>query len=185
MAGLHLILAAKAPGARVVGPYLAGPLEALAGDVPWRLSLVADPDTDPPEVRPLARRTLPSPDALAAEPVQPLRWASRVQAGRPAFHSGPSKALLPAAQEVFASLVERGVDHRYALHVRSSQALALNLFAALDAAGRRSVLQLAGFDVESADPAVFEWRLDLPARIRRRSTSCSAVARPATSVSPP
>lgn len=37
----------------------------------------------------------------------------------------------PAAQNVLDDLTSRGLAHRYATHIRSSQALALNLFAPL------------------------------------------------------
>ncbi len=72
-------------------------------------------------------------------------------------HSGPDTALLPEARTALVDLVARGLDHRWVMHHRSSQAFALNLFAPLHPAGVRSVFALFGFDVTETDPAEFEY----------------------------
>jgi Restriction Endonuclease associating with ARP len=69
-------------------------------------------------------------------------------------------ALLPAARPVLLDLAARGLDHRWVLHVRSSQAFALNLFALLDQAGLRKVLGYLGRQVLRADPPDFEYSDD-------------------------
>lgn len=77
-----------------------------------------------------------------------------------ALHAGIDEALLPEARPVFADLKARGLLHRWALHHRSSQAFALNLFAPLDDRGRRAAFALVGLsasapvtiDYEYSDP---------------------------------
>ncbi|HSH61271.1 MAG TPA: hypothetical protein VK988_16845 [Acidimicrobiales bacterium] len=154
--GLHLVLAHSDGWA--VGPYVQGQLEALSGDVAWRVSLVEDPDADPLEIQTLPRRTAPPSGPGIAEPVQPPRWPRRVQLDRPAFHPDPAGAFLPGALDAYADLVERGLAHRFVLHIRSSQAFALNLFAPLSETGRVAVLGACGLEVRAADPVEFEWR---------------------------
>jgi len=76
---LDLVLAPK-HGAPALGPYTAGQLEALAGDVPWRVFLVADPHAPTPKVEELPRQAIHDPqDGLVATPVQPPRFAGRIQ----------------------------------------------------------------------------------------------------------
>ncbi|MGH9004185.1 MAG: PGN_0703 family putative restriction endonuclease, partial [Acidimicrobiia bacterium] len=72
-------------------------------------------------------------------------------------HASPEVALLPAAQPVFAELVARGLDHRWAMHHRSSQAFALNLFAPLDEPQVRAALALVDLEVASVAPIEFEY----------------------------
>jgi hypothetical protein len=73
------------------------------------------------------------------------------------FHTGPQSALLPEAVPVYEDLRERGLLHRYVLHVRSSQAFALNLFAPLDDNGIQQVFHLLGTDATCTNPTVFEY----------------------------
>ncbi|MEX0666604.1 MAG: hypothetical protein WD598_17760 [Acidimicrobiia bacterium] len=83
------------------------------------------------------------------------------------LHPSPEAALLPAALAVFNDLAQRGLAHRWAMSVRSSQTFALNLFAPLDADGIRDVLSLIGLDAARTEPAVFEWS-DPDDRLRER-----------------
>jgi hypothetical protein len=76
------------------------------------------------------------------------------------MHADAESALLPAARPVLLDLAARDLDHRWVLHVRSSQAFALNLFAPLDQAGRRNVLGYLGHQVLRADPPEFEYSDD-------------------------
>ena len=72
-------------------------------------------------------------------------------------HASADAAFLPAARPVFADLQARGLDHRWALHHRSSQAFALNLFAPLDPGRIRTALSLVGLDVSAVAPMEFEY----------------------------
>ncbi|MEX0666605.1 MAG: hypothetical protein WD598_17765 [Acidimicrobiia bacterium] len=62
-----------------IGPYLAGQLEALAGEMQWRTSIVSDPIAQPPDMSKPTWRTIPRSGPLVAAPVQPSRWFSRIQ----------------------------------------------------------------------------------------------------------
>jgi hypothetical protein len=154
-----------APSGHAIGRYLAGQLEAISPSVSWTISLVPDPLAEVPEVTRLQAHRAPPAGLLVAKPVQGPRWAARVQAGlmSPAsghMHADAESALLPAARPVLLDLAARDLDHRWVLHVRSSQAFALNLFAPLDEAGRRNVLGYLGHQVLRADPPEFEYSDD-------------------------
>ncbi len=154
-----------APRGHAIGGYLAGQLEAISPSIPWSISLVPDPLAEVPEMTRLPAHQVPPAGPLVAEPAQGLRWAARVQAGlvspaRGHMHADAESALLPAARPVLLDLAARNLDHRWVLHVRSSQAFALNLFAPLDEAGRRKVLGYLGHQVLRADPPEFEYSDD-------------------------
>ncbi len=176
-----------APSGHAIGRYLAGQLEAISPSVSWTISLVPDPLAEVPEVTRLPAHRVPPAGPLVAEPVQGPRWAARVQAGlvSPAgghMHADAESALLPAARPVLLDLAARGLDHRWVLHVRSSQAFALNLFAPLDEAGRRNVLGYLGHQVLRADPPEFEYsddsdRLGESSRRNRHQTQVDVVLR--------
>lgn len=67
-------------GGKAIGPYLAGQLEALAGDVAWRVAIVADPLAEIPDLSRPLWRALPRHGPLVSAPVQPARWAARTAA---------------------------------------------------------------------------------------------------------
>jgi hypothetical protein len=169
-----------------IGRYLAGQLEAISPSVPWTISLVRDPLAEVPEVTRLQAHRVP-PGPLVAEPVRPPRWAARVQAGlaSPAsghMHADAESALLPTARPVLLDLAARNLDHRWVLHVRSSQAFALNLFAPLDEAGLRRVLGYLGHQVLRTDPPEFEYsddsdRLGESSQRHRHQTQVDVVLR--------
>lgn len=69
----------------------------------------------------------------------------------------PEIALLPEARAVFADLVSRSLDHRWALHHCSSQAFALNLFAPLDHQRLCAVLARVGLPASSVEQIDFEY----------------------------
>jgi len=73
------------------------------------------------------------------------------------LHTTAETALLPEARAAFADLVRRKVDHRWALHHRSSQAFALNLFAPLDSQHLGAVFALVGLEASSAGSIEFEY----------------------------
>ena len=116
-----------------LGPYTASQLEALAGDLSWVVHLVADPRAEVLDMMWIPHRQSPDPQrGLVAEPVRRPRFAARVQqqlldaSGTTSlFHAGPQRALLPEARDPYTRLVEGHLAHRYALHLRSSQAFAL------------------------------------------------------------
>jgi hypothetical protein len=149
-----------------IGPYLAGVLEAFAGDVVWRVTLINDARAAVPATRQLPSRSLPMVGPAVAAPVTGPRWPTRVQAAlcataglpvRRPFYPDSQSAMLPAAHPAHAELSASGLAHRFALHVRSSQAFALNLFAPLDEHGLRGVFAALGEDVVDVEPSVFEW----------------------------
>ncbi|MEA2826404.1 MAG: hypothetical protein QOG43_843 [Actinomycetota bacterium] len=72
-------------------------------------------------------------------------------------HASPETALLPEARAVFADLVTRSLDHRWALHHCSSQAFALNLFAPLGHQPLCAVLARVGLPVSSVERIDFEY----------------------------
>jgi hypothetical protein len=149
-------------GGHAIGRYLAGQLEVLSPAIGWRIWLVPDPLADPPDLIGPTSRALPD-SPLVQEPVQRRRWLGRVQAGlrhggSPAVHPTAESALLPAARPVLADLVERGLDHRWVLSSRSSQAFALNLFAPLSTAGVKAVFRELGADMQAVAPVEFEYR---------------------------
>ena len=176
-----------APSGHAIGRYLAGQLKAISPYVSWTVSLVPDPVAEVPEVTRLQAHRVPPPGSLVAKPVQGPRWAARVQAGlvRPAsghMHADAQSALLPAARPVLRDLAARGLAHRWVLHIRSSQAFALNLFAPLDQAGLRRVLGYLGHQVLRADPAEFEYsdgsdRIGESSQRNRNQTQVDVVVR--------
>jgi hypothetical protein len=72
-------------------------------------------------------------------------------------HEDPDVALLPAARNAFDDLVARGLDHRWALHHRSSQALALNLFAPLGERGSSAAAVLLDLGASAVEAVEFEY----------------------------
>jgi len=72
-------------------------------------------------------------------------------------HANAESALLPPARPVLDDLLARGLAHRWVLHVRSSQALALNLFAPLDEEGIRRVFEQLGHWVGQVEAPEFEY----------------------------
>ena len=88
----------------------------------------------------------------------------------------------PAARPVLLDLAARDLAHRWVLHVRSSQAFALNLFAPLDEAGLRRVLGYLGHQVLRTDPPEFEYsddsdRLGESSQRNRHQTQVDVVLR--------
>lgn len=152
----------RTPDGTAIGRYLTGQLEALSPDVEWRIWLVPDPLAEPPTLMSAPPRTMPSGDLVAA-PVTGPRWKGHVQAilnqgGAPPMYPSPEAAVLPAALPVFSELQTRHATHRWVLSPRSSQALALNLFAPLGSAGVTGVFAELGADITSAEPPEFEYR---------------------------
>jgi hypothetical protein len=87
------------------------------------------------------------------------------------FHAGATQALLPEAIPFYDDLRRRRRLHRYALHVRSSQAFALNLFTPLSKDAIVAVLNHLGLDAVEADGPEFEYEdeRDLLGEASRRS----------------
>ena len=149
------------PYGHAIGSYLAGQLEVLAPAVTWRIWLVADPLAEEPTLSSPSWRSLPQ-SPLVARPVTPPRWPARIQTalsrdGSMTKHVSPAAALLPAARPILTDLSERGLSHRWVLSVRSSQALALNLFAPLNQNGIREVFGHLGIVVDGVEPPEFEY----------------------------
>jgi hypothetical protein len=72
-----------APKARqpAIGSYTAGQLEALTGDISWRIHVSANARAVTDHIVSSPRRTMPAPEiGVIAEPVMPPRFAGRLQA---------------------------------------------------------------------------------------------------------
>ena len=151
-----------------VSPYIAPQLEALSGDVTWRVFTVADASADDLNPQALARDALwqAVPGRVAA-PVRSPRWAAQVEESlrrptsgtnpKPKMHRAPGDVILPAARHAYDDVAARGLLHRYALHVRSSQSFAFNLFGPLQEDGLAAVWRHLGHDVDSVEIPQFEW----------------------------
>jgi hypothetical protein len=72
-APIHLVLGAAESGP-AFNAYLAGQIEALAGDCHVRIYLTAEPATAPLELTPLPRPDMWQPSELVAKPVVGPRW---------------------------------------------------------------------------------------------------------------
>lgn len=159
---------------KAVGPYTLRQLEALDGAIPWRFHVVTDWNTQP-HVESLPPRRIPGPP-IGWKPVVPGRYAQRLHdhlvetqhselTVNGPFYRSPQGGLVDTARPAWSDLETRGLLHRYANHVRSSQAFALNLFASLDESNRVSLATLAGIpDVATAGEIVFEFE-DLTDRL--------------------
>ncbi len=151
---------------KAVGPYTLRQLEALDGAISWQFHVVADWAQDL-QLQTLPLRRVPGPP-IGWKPVGPARYAQRLQshlveqhqselAGARPFYGSPRGGIVAAAQPAWSELESRGLLHRYVNHVRSSQAFALNLFAALDETARIRLATLAGIpDVDAVSEVVFE-----------------------------
>lgn len=144
-----------------VGRYLAAQFEVLSPSIPWRVWLVANPIAEAPDLSGSSWRALPD-TPLVDAPIRPPRWPRRVQealqaGGLLTRHRSAEAALLPEARPMLVSLTERGLGHRWVLSVRSSQALALNLFAPLPTTGLKAIFEELGVGVETVEPVEFEY----------------------------
>jgi hypothetical protein len=166
---IHFVVAPDKPGGEPISPYTAAQAEALSGTVPWRFSIVADAD-HPMQVTTLKERQVPEPHRRIGNVTQ--RWAVRLQqdltAGAAAAGSTlrrghsylkPAEALVPGALAAYRQLQTRGLLHGYSLHVRSSQAFALNLLAPLSPAAWSEIARhlLGDPHAEVTEPAEFEY----------------------------
>lgn len=152
---------------KVVGPFTLRQLEALDGSIEWRFHVVSG-WRETLQIESLPKRSVPGPPE-GWKPVVEPRYAQRLQqhllheskpallGAGPFFHS-PQGGIAPEALTEWEQLQGRGRLHRYAHHVRSSQAFALNLLAGLDSEGRMALARLAGItDVVEAAPVIFEF----------------------------
>jgi hypothetical protein len=149
------------PASPAIGRYIAGQLEALSPSLGWRIWLVDHPGAEAPELRGLGWRALPD-DALVSAAIGGSRWLQRVnvalRAGRSRDFADVTAAAVPEAVAAFENVIARGVDHRHLLNVRSSQALALNLFAPLGEAALRTLLsELEGKPLDIVEAVEFEF----------------------------
>ena len=170
-ASIDFVFASPAAGGPVAGPYTPAQMEALSGEIPWRVwlcrrtgSLGLSPSS---AYGPGPRRTCRVPEAVAP------RWATRLNAhlrdhaaglSVPLTHGGqcfadPRDGLVGAAVAVWETEVApAGLAHTWLPNVRSSQLFALNLFANLDPAGRISLAKDAGlWGIEHVGPPLFEY----------------------------
>jgi hypothetical protein len=138
---IDFVVAPTKPGGEPISIYTAAQAEALHRDIEWRFTVVDDPDTAR-DVTHLASYRLPPNHHRAGH--TPPRWAVRLHqhtshtatahgTSLVRTHSFPTaeEALLPAALGTYERLHSLGLLHRHVLHVRSSQAFALNMLAPL------------------------------------------------------
>jgi len=160
---IDLVMAAK-PNEPLHDWYLPSLLAALDGSVPWRLSeaeLVGDGVTLEPE---RWRTLLPTERALAA--VGARRWVDvaqeRLLAERGPHLKGkrypsPEAAFDGETLAAYRDLEERGMLHREVLHVRSSQAFALRVFAGMPEPSGLDLLRRAFRDAATVGKPEFEY----------------------------
>lgn len=154
----------------LVSPYNAAQVEALDGSIPWRFRAVHWEGHKDPTVSDLGRRKPLGPDApkpFDAPRLRPprFRWAiarhleehAPGPVDRGVFLRDPVDGVVPAARRVWRELEERDLLHKYANHIRSSQAFAVNLFGPLDRDGTSSLLQRWFDDIHTAEVPVLEW----------------------------
>lgn len=148
------------PSRHAIGRYLANQLEVLSKQIKCRIWLVSDPLGKPPALRG-PWRTPPPSNKLVGKPVQLRRWLPEVNAtltkGRGQVFASEEDAALPLALARFRSVIERGMQHRWLLSVRSSQALALNLFAPLGTDGISIIFERFGYLLAATEPIEFEY----------------------------
>ncbi len=154
----------------VVSPYTAAQVEALDGSIPWRFRAVDWEANDDPTVVDLDLRQPPGPgapepfDAPRRRPPR-YKWAiaRHLEEHAPGplvrrvFLRDPVDGVVPAARHVWDGLKERGLLHKYASHLRSSQTFAVNLFAPLDEDGATKLLRRWFDDAHAAEPPILEW----------------------------
>lgn len=151
-----------------ISVYTAAQAEALDGSVAWRFH-DATGWRDGKRPRALPFFTVPPSTRRAGD--VPARWAKRLDAHlathaqEQAWHltrarrfDDARRGLIGSAHAVYDSLAERGLLHSHVAHLRSSQAFALNLFAALDGEALRSLWSgRLGAQVVDVDPPEFEY----------------------------
>ncbi len=147
---------------RIIGRYLSNQLEVLSKKFRCHIWLVNDPRAASPQLTgPFRLPPYKKDDQSVGKPVQPQRWLTKVNAtlveGRRQLFGRVEDAALPAALSEFQKVFERGVDHRWILSVRSSQALALNLFGPIDSSAHLALFELIGTSVVEASPLEFEY----------------------------
>lgn len=170
---LDFVVSPAADGASVIGPCTASQAEVLDGSVPWRFMTVTgwDQPGGTPSVVALRRREVPSGATAAIAKVAP-RYAHRLHThlrqhleGKLGHDAVTVKALddhlLPGARPAWFALDERRRLHKWARHMRSSQAFALNLFAPLDETAVAGLLATVFGPMESAQQPEFEYEDDL------------------------
>lgn len=169
---IEYVVAEKTPGHGVIGSYTSGQAEAIQGSIRWRFTTIRDwGGSHVPTVERLPLRTLPSGSKGKPAPRKaPPRWSVRlarnlaaraesdgVTLGGGVFWPNATDGLEPAAVLVHEQLAAEGLAHHMVGHIRSSQAFALNLFAPLDSAARKSVARSVGIDAVEVGEPRFEW----------------------------
>jgi hypothetical protein len=148
-----------------VGPYTAVQAEALPGSLRWRCHLATGLETRELKVTRLERLAWPegTPSFAAKHHAFALLDHLSTEQHLPgpivggALLASASVGIVPAARWALEELEARGVLHRYAHHIRSSQAFALNMFGPLDRSDTLALLRTWFPDVAEADPPIFEW----------------------------
>jgi hypothetical protein len=147
---------------RIIGRYLSNQLEVLAKKFKCHIWLVDDPRAVPPRLTgPFRTPPYEKGSESVGKPVQLQRWLPKVNAtlveGRRQIFGRVEDAALPAALSEFYKVFEDGTEHRWILSVRSSQAMALNLFGPIENSALSSLFELIGISVIDANPLEFEY----------------------------
>lgn len=158
---LDFVVAEKA--GEIVSPYTAAQLEVLDGSIPWQVYRFDGWDHDNASISSFGRRRVPPKPTSVAWP----RFAVRLESDlvtradtalhRRVFFAESGAGVFDAAKPGLEALRQRVVAHRYADHVRSSQAFALNLFAGLPEPVLGSLWQLIDPTVTTSDGIEFEY----------------------------
>jgi hypothetical protein len=151
------------PDGGAIGGYLANQLEVLSREFRTQVWIVRDPGADAPIID--GPWNSPPTGEEWKELVRPAvgtrRWLERADAvvrhgARPNNRSIEESAL-PMALSAFIDIKRRGLDHPWIGSVRSSQALALNLFAPIGSRGIASIFEQMGSSVREPGPIEFEY----------------------------
>ncbi len=170
---LDFVVSAPAKGGPAIGPYTASQAEVIDGSIRWRFMTVTgwhDPSVTP-QVDKLPRRTVPDGAAAALSKVVPrcrdrLTNHLALHLHGKLSHNGVTVTslddhLLPDARPAWDALDAQHKLHKWARHMRSSQAFALNLFAPLPEQAVADLLATVFGSMRSAQRAVFEYEDEL------------------------
>lgn len=179
---LDFVVAAPANGT-AIGPYTSAQANALDGGIPWQFKVVTNWLEGQPASTTGRSRTVPSPP-ISSKPVVPFRFAQRIHEHLVSVAIGLKPDgfsevnlddhIFPEAQWAWNNIEERTLLHRWAHHIRSSQAFAINLFGPLDDKAVSTLLsdqfglmesvERPFFEFEDATDRLNEMRQDRPHR---------------------
>lgn len=137
---VDFVVAGTSSTANAIGPYTAAQAEALHGSIRWRFHIADGWQAGDLTISGCQSRSMPDPP-IARRRVAPRRFADRlndelIARNGPLARDGVSMVSIDnhisaASRPIWDQLSAAGRLHRWARHVRSSQAFAINLFGSL------------------------------------------------------